>query len=150
MAMPMHWRKQWERGFNQARLLAEPVAKRYGLTITDHLRRTRYTKPQAGLNEAQRRNNLKNAFQVRRPEQVAGRRVLLIDDVFTTGATLRAAAEVLKAAGAAHVAALTLARVDQHSPETGGHSLTALRRTTSFAPSRTNTKDEVSAGTGVQ
>lgn len=150
MAMPMHWRKQWERGFNQAQLLAEPVAKRYGLTVAGHLRRIRYAKPQAGLNEVQRRNNLKNALQVRRQEQVAGRRVLLIDDVFTTGATLRAAAEVLKAAGALHVTALTLARVDQRSPETGGRSLAALRQATNFAPSRKNTKDEVSAGTGVQ
>jgi ComF family protein len=151
IAMPMHWRKQWERGFNQARLLAEPVAKRYGLPLTGrHLRRTRYTKPQAGLNEAQRRNNLKNSFRVNRQEQVAGQRVLLIDDVFTTGATLRAAAEVLKAAGALHVSALTLARVDHHAPETDAHSLGALHRLTSFAPSRKNTKDEVSAGTGVQ
>ena len=150
MAMPMHWRKQWERGFNQAKLLAEPVARRYGLTLASYLRRSRYTKPQAGLNEAQRRSNLKNAFHVRRPEQVASRRVLLIDDVFTTGATLRAAAEVLKAAGAAHVTALTLARVDQHSPEAGQSSLTALHRAMSFAPFRKNMKDEVSAGTGVQ
>jgi ComF family protein len=150
MAMPMHWRKHWQRGFNQARLLAEPVAKRYGLKVAGHLRRTRYTKPQAGLNEAQRRSNLKDSFQVKRREQIAGRRVLLIDDVFTTGATLRAAAEALKAAGAAHVTALTLARVDQHSPEAGGRSLAALRQATSFAPYRKNTKDEVSAGTGVQ
>jgi len=147
----MHWRKQWQRGFNQAQLLAEPVAKRYGLTAANNLRRTRYTKSQAGLNEAQRRNNLKDSFCVKRQEQVAGRRVLLIDDVFTTGATLRAAAEALKASGALHVTALTLARVDHRAPEAGAHSLEALRRaTTSFAPSRKNTKDEVSAGTGVQ
>ena len=150
MAMPMHWRKQWQRGFNQAQLLAEPVAKRYGLRVAGHLRRTRYTKSQAGLNEAQRRNNLKDSFHVRRQEQVAGRRVLLIDDVLTTGASLRAAAEALKAAGALHVTALTLARVDHHSPEAGAHSLKALGRLTSFAPYRKNTKDEVSAGTGVQ
>lgn len=150
MAMPMHWRKQWERGFNQAQLLAEPVARRYGFKVAGHLRRTRYTKSQAGLNEAQRRSNLKDSFHVKHPEQVVGQRVLLIDDVFTTGATLRAAAEALKAAGAAHITALTLARVDQHSPEAGGHSLTALRRATDFAPYRKHTKEEVSAGTGVR
>ena len=113
IAMPMHWRKRWERGFNQAELLAEPVARRYGLRLAKNLRRTRYTKSQAGLTEADRRANLRGSFEVWRAEQVAGRRILLIDDVFTTGSTLRAAAEVLKAAGAAHVAALTLARVDR-------------------------------------
>ena len=113
IAMPMHWRKRWERGFNQAELLAEPVARRYGLRLAKNLRRTRYTKSQAGLTEADRHANLRGSFEVWRAEQVAGRRILLIDDVFTTGSTLRAAAEVLKAAGAAHVAALTLARVDR-------------------------------------
>jgi ComF family protein len=118
IAMPMHWRKQWERGFNQAELLAQPVAKRYGLKLSNHLRRKRYTKAQAGLSELQRRENLKDSFAVRRPGQVAGKRVLLIDDVFTTGATLRAAAAVLKNAGAARVSALTLARVDRRGFET--------------------------------
>lgn len=115
IAMPMHWRKRWERGFNQAELLALPVARRYGLKLSANLRRKRYTKPQAGLTEAERRENLKGSFRVRKAGQIAGKRILLIDDVFTTGATLRAAAAELKAAGAAHVSALTLARVDRRS-----------------------------------
>ena len=113
VAMPMHWRKQWERGFNQAELLARPVARRYGLKLSTNLRRVRYTASQAGLSESARRDNLKGSFKVRKPEQLAGKRVLLIDDVFTTGATLRASAAVLKAAGVRHVSALTLARVDR-------------------------------------
>jgi ComF family protein len=113
IAMPMHWRKQWERGFNQAELLARPVARRYGMTLWTNLRRRRYTQSQAGLTEIERRANLKNSFALRKPGQAAGKRFLLIDDVFTTGATLRAAAAVLKSAGAAHVSALTLARVDR-------------------------------------
>ncbi len=113
MAMPMHWRKQWERGFNQAELLGIPVAKRFGLKLAANLRRRRYTKSQAGLDEQERQENLKGSFSVRRPEQIAGKRILLVDDVFTTGATLRAAAEALKGAGAAHVSVLTLARVDR-------------------------------------
>lgn len=115
IAMPMHWRKRWERGFNQAELLAKPVAKRYGAKLATNLRRRRYTKPQAGLSEAQRRENLRNCFSVARPRQVAGKRVLVIDDVFTTGATLRAAAAALKEAGASYVCALTLARVDRRT-----------------------------------
>ena len=117
IGMPMHWRKQWDRGFNQAQLLARPVAKRYGLKLARNLARRRYTKSQAGLTETQRRENLKDSFCVRKAEQVRGKRVLLVDDVFTTGATLRAAAETLKTAGAAHVSALTLARVDRRSVE---------------------------------
>jgi ComF family protein len=113
MAMPMHWRKRWQRGFNQAELLAAPVARRYGLPLLANLRRTRYTKSQAGLTESARRDNLRGSFRVHRPDQVAAKRILLVDDVFTTGATLRAAAAVLKSAGVAHVSALTLARVDR-------------------------------------
>jgi ComF family protein len=119
LAMPMHWRKQWERGFNQAELLGGPVARRYGITLSHNLVRARYTKAQAGLNEKQRQENLKGSLVVKQPAGIAGKRVLLIDDVFTTGATLRAAAGVLKASGAARVTALTLARVDRRGFEPG-------------------------------
>ncbi|MGH9583745.1 MAG: ComF family protein [Bryobacteraceae bacterium] len=115
MAMPMHWRKRWVRGFNQAELLAKPVARRMGVKLAKNLRRRRYTPAQASLDEAQRRRSPENSFGVRRAEQLAGKRVLLIDDVFTTGATLRAATAALKSAGAAHVSALALARVDRHT-----------------------------------
>ena len=116
IAMPMHWRRQWERGFNQAELLARPVARRYGLKLATNLRRKRYTASQASLRETARRQNLKNSFAVVRPNEIAGKRVLLIDDVFTTGTTLRAATAALKSAGAARVVALTLARVDGRAP----------------------------------
>jgi ComF family protein len=112
LAMPMHWRKRWERGFNQAELLAKPIARRYGLKLQTNLQRARYTKAQAGLSEAQRRENLQGSFCVKRPEEIRNQRVLLVDDVFTTGATLRAASAALKRAGARHITALTLARVD--------------------------------------
>lgn len=114
--MPMHWRKRWERGFNQAELLAWPVARRFGLKLSGNLRRSRYTKPQAGLSEAERRENLRGSFSVQRAAEVSGKRILLVDDVFTTGATLRAATAVLKRAGAARVVTLTLARVDDRPP----------------------------------
>ncbi len=120
LPMPMHWRKHWDRGFNQAELLAEPVAKRYGLKLGTNLRRRRHTKAQAGLSEAERQSNLEGALQVAKPEEISGKRVLLVDDVFTTGATLRAAAAALKEAGAFRVVALTLARVDRRSPEYAG------------------------------
>lgn len=115
IGMPMHWRKEWQRGFNQAQLLAAPIAKRFGIKLASNLVRRRYTKSQAGLTEPQRRHNLKDSFRVKRPEQLRGKRVLLVDDVFTTGATLRTATAALKASGAAHVTAVTLARVDRRS-----------------------------------
>ncbi len=160
IAMPMHWRKEWDRGFNQAELLAVPVARRYGLKLSRNLRRSRYTKAQAGLSEAGRRTNLKDSFRVVRPEQLAGKRVLLVDDVLTTGSTLRAAAEALKAAGVAHVTCLTLARVDNGSPARTSPSLAALQRAvrdvekprspTNFAFSPEGEKTLQSSGTGVR
>jgi ComF family protein len=139
IAMPMHWRKRWERGFNQAELLAKPLAKRCGLKMSTALRRKRYTKAQAGLTETQRRENLKGSFSVRSTEQIAGKRILLVDDVFTTGATLRSAAGALKDAGASHVTALTLARVDRRNfhqnanVSSGQSALEALSAATEFA-----------------
>jgi ComF family protein len=112
VAMPMHWVKRWQRGFNQAQLLARPIAKRYGMKLSKNLRRTRYTESQAGLGQTERQENLKQSFAVKYPQQLAGKHILLVDDVFTTGGTLRAATQALKAAGASRVSALTLARVD--------------------------------------
>ncbi|MGH9665013.1 MAG: ComF family protein, partial [Bryobacteraceae bacterium] len=100
--MPMHWRRRWERGFNQARLLARAVGKRSGIPVAS-LARRRAAPPQAGLTNAQRRLNVAGIFRVRRPAALRGRRVLLIDDVLTTGATAAACAQALKQAGAASV-----------------------------------------------
>ena len=138
VAMPMHWRKRWSRGFNQAELLAEKTAGRYGLKLSSCLRRRRATKAQAGLSEADRANNLKDSFRVHKPAQVRGKRILLIDDVFTTGATLRAATAALKSAGASRVVGLTLARVDRSpfGPSNASTSRFSLRRlSTSLASS---------------
>jgi ComF family protein len=111
--VPLHWRKQWQRGFNQSDLLARAVARRRGIPVVRALRRTRSTQTQAGLSNTERRKNVAAAFQCRRSgETLAGRRVLLIDDVMTTGSTAAACARVLKQAGAARVVLLTVARVD--------------------------------------
>lgn len=113
--VPLDWRRRFARGFNQSRLLAAAVAKRYGVPVTDALGRIRATATQAGLTNARRRENVAGAFAVRRKAAVAGRRVLLIDDVMTTGATATACATALKRAGARYVALLALARVDRRS-----------------------------------
>jgi len=115
--VPMHWRRRWARGFNQSMLLARTLAKRTGLPVWNAARRSRSTPPQAGLTSARRRENMTRAFEVRKPEAVKGRRILLVDDVLTTGATASACARALKVAGAAHVAVLTVARADRRPAE---------------------------------
>jgi ComF family protein len=109
--VPLHWRRYQYRGFNQAIELARPISHELGLPmITRVLRRTRYTLPQVGLGPDERRQNIKGAFTVRQPERIKGKRLLLVDDVYTTGATLDECARTLKSAGAAEVVGLTLTR----------------------------------------
>jgi competence protein ComFC len=116
--MPLHWFKQWQRGFNQADLLAREIGKKWNVPVRNVIRRKKATRPQAGLTNAKRRTNMSGAFQIKssripRGRSLAGLRVLLVDDVVTTGATASACARVLKRAGAAHVALLALARTDR-------------------------------------
>jgi len=115
--VPLHWRRRWSRGFNQAALLARAVAQRSGIPYLSALHRTRATAVQAGLSNTMRRKNVASAFRVRRTggfgRKLTGRRILLIDDVMTTGATAAACATALKRAGAARVSLLTIARVDR-------------------------------------
>jgi ComF family protein len=111
--MPLHWRREWQRGFNQSALLARATARRCGIPMLNAVRRTRATATQAGLSNARRRENVAGAFRVRKTALVEGRRILLIDDVMTTGATASACALALKRAGAKSVTLLALARVDR-------------------------------------
>jgi ComF family protein len=129
---PLHWIRQWRRGFNQSELLAREIARRSGIPLARPLVRVRHTPSQAGLSNTARRQNVAGAFRCRRGARlVAGKRILLIDDVMTTGSTGAACARTLKRAGAARVALLTIARVDRrmNAPRgartapvgTGGH-----------------------------
>lgn len=109
--MPLHWWKRWQRGFNQAELLAREVARRWNAPVRNAARRRKNTAVQAGLTNAKRRANVQGAFEVR--GRLDGKHVLLVDDVMTTGATASACARALKRAGAARVTLLTLARTDR-------------------------------------
>lgn len=111
--MPLHWIRRWQRGFNQAALLAREISRRTGIPVAPAaVRRTRHTEAQAGLSNARRRGNVSGAFRASR-RIVAGKRVLLVDDVMTTGATATACALAIKRAGAQRVELITLARADR-------------------------------------
>jgi ComF family protein len=101
LAVPLHASRRRERGYNQAERLAAALAARLGAPLLEGvLVRSRATRPQTGLGPAARRRNLGAAFRVERPEWIAGRALLVVDDVITTGATLEAALATLAAAGA--------------------------------------------------
>jgi ComF family protein len=111
--MPLHWRKRWQRGFNQSALLAREVSRRTHVPVNHALRRVRNTAAQAGLTNTKRRLNVSGAFRAKNRADLRGRQVLLVDDVMTTGATASSCARVLKRAGASQVTLLTLARADR-------------------------------------
>jgi ComF family protein len=112
--VPLHWRRLWARRFNQSAALAEVIARHSGVPVTrGALRRTRSTPHQVGLSASERATNVQGAFRVPpsgRPD-VQGRRLILIDDVLTSGATSDACARALSRAGAAQVDVLVFARV---------------------------------------
>ena len=119
--VPLHRSKYAQRGFNQSRLLAAAALKslrkshpQWRLTLASRtLLRQRATESQAGLTSRQRRLNVRGAFQVSDPARVIAQHVLIVDDILTTGATARAAAQALVEAGAASVWVATLARAQR-------------------------------------
>lgn len=110
--VPLHAKRERERGHNQATVLARELARATHLELDKHVlaRRVHTERHRAGMDGRARRESVTGAFEVRAPKQISGRRVLLIDDVFTTGATVSECAAVLKSAGAAEVFVLTIAR----------------------------------------
>ena len=108
--VPLHPARKRERGFNQAELLGELLSARAGLPLRNALERIRYTTTQTAFDRTERMENLHDAFRLRKNADVRGLRVLLIDDILTTGSTLSECARVLKAAGAISVHAATAAR----------------------------------------
>ena len=111
LPVPLHPVRERERGFNQAWVLVEPLAAKWAVTCHRRaLVRVRQTETQTHLNREERMMNLRGAFEVPRPAMVMGRRVLLVDDVLTTGSTASECARVLRRAGATSVLVFTLAR----------------------------------------
>jgi ComF family protein len=110
--VPLHHERERERGFNQAALLAHELARLSRVPFDEHsiMRQSHTERHRSGMDARARRESVAGAFAVRRPEAIAGQRVLLIDDVFTTGATVSSCAATLKEAGASEVFVLTVAR----------------------------------------
>jgi ComF family protein len=106
--VPLHWSRQWERGFNQAELLARAVGRRTGLPCVAAVRRCRRTLPQVGQTGAGRRRNLARAFSPAPGRLPIGARVIIVDDVSTTGTTMSECAAVLRAQGASEVFGLAV------------------------------------------
>jgi len=114
--VPLHIKKLRKRGFNQSIILADALRKKWQIPVNfSLLKRSKFTLTQTGLNKKERERNIKGAFEVTDKTKIAGRNIILIDDVYTTGATLNECAKVLIKAGAQKVAVLTLARVLQNS-----------------------------------
>jgi ComF family protein len=112
--VPLHWMRLWQRRFNQSVALARAISSETGVPVSDHvLARTRATPPQVGLARSGRARNVQGAFAVPRSARidVKGRKLVVIDDVLTSGATVDACARVLLRAGANRVDVLVLARV---------------------------------------
>ena len=108
--VPLYHRRRRTRGFNQAHELARGLARARRIPVCDCLRRDRETPSQTGLHRTARWENMTGAFQVKGRFDVTGRNLLLIDDVFTTGATTNACARALGQAGAGRLAVLTVSR----------------------------------------
>jgi ComF family protein len=117
MPVPLHWRRLWSRCFNQAAALAGAISEIAGVPVLpvlpDSLKRVRATPQQVGLSKTERTSNAQGAFRVPDAQRAAvqGRRIVLVDDVLTSGATVDSCAHALLRAGAAHVDVLVFARV---------------------------------------
>jgi len=111
--LPMHLKKQRERGFNQAEILTQHLSSRLGIPIEHALLRTVDTPPQSGLHPRQRIENVSGVFEVAKGALPQGKNYIIIDDIYTTGASLNECAKVLKKAGAAGVSCMTLSVVEK-------------------------------------
>ncbi|MEN6360924.1 MAG: ComF family protein [Smithella sp.] len=110
--VPLHIKRLRERGFNQSLILARALGKKHGVPIDfSLLKRSKLTLTQTGLDKNERGKNISGAFIASLPEKIQGRNLILVDDVYTTGATINECAKTLFQAGAKRVAAVTLARV---------------------------------------
>lgn len=116
--LPMHKKKRRRRGFDQARILAEAISDATGLRLANLLERTQNTPPQSGLHPRQRAENVSGAFRINPKEKQSAKTIVLIDDIYTTGASLNECALTLKNAGANTISCMTLSITVKNKKET--------------------------------
>ncbi|MBA2706486.1 MAG: ComF family protein [Gemmatimonadaceae bacterium] len=113
LPVPLHYFRQISRGYNQADVIARRLASHFGCQVKYPVKRSRNTAPQAQIHaQADRKQNLKNAFALKHPRSITGRHVIIVDDVMTSGNTLRALARTLFPARPASISAVVLAIAD--------------------------------------
>jgi ComF family protein len=110
--VPLHWRSQWNRGFNQSACFSFALSQHMGIAHFDHSRRVKGTKPQKALSKKERIKSLRNSFLVTKP--LNGKSIVIVDDVMTTGATVNSLATELKRAGAGSISVWVLARTPNY------------------------------------
>jgi ComF family protein len=111
--VPLHIKRLRQRGFNQSLILAQALSKKWQIPVNfSLLKRHKFTETQTGMDKTERKQNIKGAFEVRDKENI-GKNIIIVDDVYTTGATVNECAKILIKAGAQKVTVLTLARVLQ-------------------------------------
>lgn len=101
--VPVHLKRLKERGFNQSLILTQRIASLSQIDCQDAIKRIRYTVPQSGLQSKQRLENIKDAFEIEASADIKGKKIIIIDDIFTTGATMNECAGVLRKSGAKQV-----------------------------------------------
>lgn len=110
--VPLHIKRLRERGFNQALILARAIGEKQNINVDfSVLKRHKFTQTQTGSNKKERKQNIGGAFEVSDRQKIAGKNIILIDDVYTTGATVNECAKTLMKGGAQNISVLTLARV---------------------------------------
>ncbi len=111
MPMPLFWRRKRWRGYNQSELIAKKLSNYFKIPLlVDNLVKIKKTDSQTELSREQRQKNIANAFRLKNPEQIQGKTIFLVDDVFTTGATMEECARVLKLSGVSSVYGIVIAR----------------------------------------
>lgn len=108
--IPLVLHRHWSRGFNQAELIANEISKLINIPVVKYLKRVKFNRPQVGLSRSEREINVINSYTIKMPLLPNHSRILLVDDVITTGATIEECAKILKESGAKYVTGLSLCR----------------------------------------
>ena len=111
VTVPMYNKKRIMRGYNQSELIAKKIVEKLKIQYAgDVIKKCKQTKPQSSLNANERKNNLKDVYEIENAQKIKEKRVILFDDIYTTGSTARECSKILKNAGAKEIAVLTLAK----------------------------------------